>query len=365
MQQLLTKLGGKYVGVSSAALGQRFFTRSPQGDELGPLYPKGCEPKAIRKWRIATDCEEFVEVMTPFSAVPELPAEVFTECRGKIAKDSGRYAEKLAQLFWATLRPVQPDPQHDAIVAGDGPPIWQCLITRKVGLKTEEAKSEPALKAKDKELSGHRARGTRSEDHVREPRDLTRDDSVPEFMLGRVFGVPGVKNAEDPQAADYKFRTVFQGNNVRTKTGLSAVDLYQEVSSSPCTFSAIRALLAMAVLMQLTVSVCDALQAYFQARIDQPGRVPTYVELPRDWWPSSWFHDGDPNRPKYVRPVCPLCRALYGHPEAGALWSRCSLQFLEILGGLLCRRGPASTSILTGACLRSMPMTSSWRPARR
>ena len=96
VQQLMAVLGGRYVDVSSAALGQR-FVQSPQG---GGQSPQGGVPKAIKKkWRVATVCEEFIECMAPFTAVPDLPAEDFTWCRGKIAKESGRYPEKFAQLF--------------------------------------------------------------------------------------------------------------------------------------------------------------------------------------------------------------------------------------------------------------------------
>ena len=55
--------------------------------------------------------------------------------------------------------------------------------------------------------------------------------------------------------------------------------------------------------------------------IDTPTRTPTRVELPREWWPDSWFVDGALRQvPKYDRPHCRLLRSLYGLPEAGALW---------------------------------------------
>ena len=47
----------------------------------------------------------------------------------------------------------------------------------------------------------------------------------------------------------------------------------------------------------------------------------TFVELPREWRPDSWFVDGALRKvPKYDRPHCRLLRALYGHSQAGALW---------------------------------------------
>ena len=44
----------------------------------------------------------------------------------------------------------------------------------------------------------------------------------------------------------------------------------------------------------------------------------TWAALPPEAWPDSWYRsDGTP---KCQRPVVRLIRALYGHPDAGALW---------------------------------------------
>ena len=131
-------------------------------------------------------------------------------------------------------------------------------MTRKISLKSAEARSDGAIEALEKELEGHRSRKTWSEDDVREYKDLMRDPEIHEVMLGRVFGILGEKKSEDSDAS-YKYRAVFQGSQVRTKSGVDAVDLYQEVSSSPVSFAAVRCLLAVSILLQLQVSVCDAL----------------------------------------------------------------------------------------------------------
>ena len=94
-----------------------------------------------------------------------------------------------------------------------------------------------------------------------------------------------------------KFRAVFQGSNVRTKTGTAAVNLYEEVSNNPASFVAIRCALALAILTKLSASVCDALQAYLQAPIHDGRRIETWVELPQGWWPSSWFEGGGLSTP--------------------------------------------------------------------
>ena len=126
---------------------------------------------------------------------------------------------------------------------------------------------------------------------------------------------------------------MFQGSNIRTKTGISAIELFEEVSNAPASFTGIRCGLAAAVLKKLRVSIRDALQAYLQARINQPGRIETWVELPQEYWPDSWFKDGSKRQiPLYDRPTVLLVLALYGHPESGALWD-------EVLTTALVSRG--------------------------
>ena len=116
---------------------------------------------------------------------------------------------------------------------------------------------------------------------------------ISEAMLGRAFQILGVKGEElgkDLQV--WKGRIVFQGSNVRTKSGTSAADLFEEVSNAPASFAAVRVGLAVAALKGFKATLRDAESAYFQALIDTPTRTPTFVELPREWWPDSWFFDG-------------------------------------------------------------------------
>ena len=148
-----------------------------------------------------------------------------------------------------------------------------------------------------------------------------RDTSSADVLVGRVFGILGAKNAEmTEEPPEYKFRSVFQGNNVHTKSGVSACDLYTEIANAPASFTAARCALAAAALTGKVASFRDALQAFLQARIDTADRVQTWVELPKEWWPSEWFVDEARTQPRYRRPVVKLCLALYGHPEAGPLW---------------------------------------------
>ena len=64
----------------------------------------------------------------------------------------------------------------------------------------------------------------------------------------------------------------------------------------------------------------DCKRAYIQAKLGGP---PTFIELPREWWPPHWHG--------MRRPVCRLDKALYGHPKAGYLWAE---RLSSILGEL-------------------------------
>ena len=94
--------------------------------------------------------------------------------------------------------------------------------------------------------------------------------------------------------------------------------------------ASIRAVLAVFALRGWPTKARDAVQAYIQARIDNPVRPKTWERLPKSWWPASWFTAN--GEPKYLDPVCPLERALYGHPESGAIREKHLATILEELG---------------------------------
>ena len=166
---------------------------------------------------------------------------------------------------------------------------------------------------------------------VREWSSMKNDSE--EAMVGRVFAIMGEKHAEQqkPEAErKYKARVIFVGKNVQTASGTAAHELYQEISSTPAAMATVRGALGIAALRGYKAKMRDAVQAFIQARIDGPGRPKTWIRLPKAWWPKSWFDDQ--GRPLYFDPVVPLCRALYGHPESGALWDKHLRGILRKLG---------------------------------
>ena len=93
----------------------------------------------------------------------------------------------------------------------------------------------------------------------------------------------------------------------------------------------------------------DAAQAYIQASIVGPGRPATWVRLPRPMWPPEWLtKDG---KPVYSDPVVPLPKALYGHPESGALWEKHLASILITLGWKKCESHPGIWIHVSGAVL--------------
>ena len=60
--------------------------------------------------------------------------------------------------------------------------------------------------------------------------------------------------------------------------------------------------------------------AYLQALLDVEPGVLNIVELPRTWWPRSWFEDDAMTIPKDKRPAVPLVYALPGRPKSGNVW---------------------------------------------
>ena len=109
----------------------------------------------------------------------------------------------------------------------------------------------------------------------------------------------------------FKGRVVFQGNQVKDQDHDWA--LFQELGSSPATPEASKTADVYGLTPGCAIEQADAEQAYTQSKL---GGTPTWVRLPPEQWPDSWFTHTDPSKPKdqwplqwrrYRDPVCPLC----------------------------------------------------------
>ena len=62
----------------------------------------------------------------------------------------------------------------------------------------------------------------------------------------------------------------------------------------------------------------DATQAYTQAELG--GRIKTWIKIQENQWPPEWK---EMKRNGQIKdPVCPLVKALYGHPDSGGDWEK-------------------------------------------
>jgi hypothetical protein len=137
-------------------------------------------------------------------------------------------------------------------------------------------------------------------------------------MVTSIHTILGQKNSETAEEeGDYKGRVVVGGHRIGTSTGVPAHELFQAVSGPPSAMSSTRAVLGTAALKGSHVTVRDAEMAYIQASMNGPGRPQTWIRLPKNMHPNSWCKNGICI---YKDPVVLLDKALYGHPESGALW---------------------------------------------
>ena len=87
--------------------------------------------------------------------------------------------------------------------------------------------------------------------------------------------------------------------------------IFQDLGSAPATMEAAKIADFYGCGPGNCVETADAEQAYVQA--EMKGTL-TWVALPEEQWPAWWRKKG------FNRPVCPLKKALYGHPDSGTFW---------------------------------------------
>ena len=181
------------------------------------------------------------------------------------------------------------------------------------------------------DITSSAARGTFL--RVRELSEWMRDDAYSEVLVGRLFVTLGVKFAELAWSErKFRARAVYQGNNIWSRSGRSVYEIFDEVSNSPSSLTAARTAMAVGMMLGMRASYRDASNAYVQALIDVEPGVINLVELPRSWWPRSWFEDDAMTIPKCTRPAVPLVYALPGHPKSGNVWEEHAEAILAKLG---------------------------------
>ena len=118
------------------------------------------------------------------------------------------------------------------------------------------------------------------------------------------------KGAEYPDGDErkyFKYRVVFQGNNVKDQDW--NVAMFSEMSSIPTNLEGSRVCDAYSCFLGDTVQGRDVEQAYLNAKLGGP---PTYVTLPKELW--------TPEMHRMRHPVVRLEKALYGHKHPGVYW---------------------------------------------
>ena len=141
--------------------------------------------------------------------------------------------------------------------------------------------------------------------------------------FGQLMEICVEKNYDIPGKSKYKGRVVYRGDDVKDEFG-SKVTVWQDLASCPATLEAAKVADMLSCTPGCSGQQADATQAYTQA--DFSG-IESWVEIPKSQWPQSWWNKG----PDW-RPCCPLLRALYGHPEAGAYWEQHCERHLISLG---------------------------------
>jgi len=219
------------------------------------------------------------------------------------------------------VAPVMPtvayDPKHRPKLRRRVP--FNACVARPVSRREQRANPKARDAMRD-EWERLRKMGTWDDTTVEEWSDVAKKARAAneEVHFGYLLGSCFEKGSELPDNhPDRKFkgRSVFQGDRVVNQN--YEVALFQDLGSSPATLEAARACDAFGCAPGNATQVADAPAAYVQA--DLKG-TPCWVHLPEDAWP-----DDPVLRAKFAglrKPVVPLRKALYGHPDSGTFWEQ-------------------------------------------
>ena len=188
--------------------------------------------------------------------------------------------------------------------------FFDALVSRPVGRK-EMLTNPDALASMKKEWSGLIDQGVFDLGAVREYDAVAKEAKAKgeEIHMARAHGICVEKHSQlpvgDPKRK-FKGRGVLLGNQVKNQSFEAA--MFQDLGNSPASFEASRWADFLGCQDGWDVQMADAVQAYIQATLRG---TPCWIELPPEAVPSECKWD------KYRRPVVPLRKTLYGHPDAG------------------------------------------------
>ena len=227
------------------------------------------------------------------------------------------------------------DPLDDDIVP-ECPPedifdeVFPAAVTRQLP-RAEVIARPDALQAIRKEFDGIANMGTWDWDSVDEEYNVKRRaiDNNETIHLADLLAICSEKHVElEPAFRQLKGRVCYRGDAAKTESGNIA--LYQTLSASPASIVAANAVICFGLMKGHKITTADAVKAYLQSELKSLHA--TWVRLPREVWPQSWFWED--NTPKYKRPLVRLKRSLYGHPEAGSHWEIHLSRELKSMGGV-------------------------------
>ena len=210
----------------------------------------------------------------------------------------------------------------------DDEELQPAAVTRQLP-RSEVLSREDAIAAIKKEFDGIGAMGTWDLGSVEEEESVKKRaiESGQTIHLADLLAICSEKHVElEPKYRSLKGRVCYRGDQARNEKGNLA--LYQTMSASPASITAANAIISYGLMCGHKISSADAIKAYLQSLLNSLAE--TWVRLPREVWPASWF--GEDGRPLFKRPVIRLLRSLYGHPEAGAHWERKLEQELLSMG---------------------------------
>ena len=254
----------------------------------------------------------------------------FAQPDDKVDDSQGAWNCVSAPRFPIEINP-EPQPHRDRVPLFENP--FHAFVAEPVS-RAQRRNIPKAQAACDKEWDKLLKRFTWDPASVTEWKSIAYESQKTgiKVHVAKIFEVCVVKGAElddkDPRKI-YKGRAVLDGSWVKDEN--YDVAIFNDQGSSPANMQAGKAVDQYGLLPDHTIEQADAEAAYTQC--DLKGTA-TWVRLPEDRWPDSWFFiDKKGNRtPKFKDPVCRLHKALYGHPDAGTYWEMHAEEHLTKVG---------------------------------